>query len=341
MTKDILRVGIIGMGRMGITHYSIINTHPHVKIVAVADTTSLSISIMKKYLKGIQVYKDYKDLIKESKPDAILVCTPPNIHKEILLMAAENNIHVFVEKPYTVNYEDAKYLSKLFKDKELVNQVGYVNRFNDIFHYVKKLISNNMIGNIIRFKSEMHSATIIKKDENTGWRSTRESGGGVIYEMSSHAIDLINFFVGKPQKVIGTTASKIYSKNVEDIVSSTIIYDNGITGTIYTNWSDTSYRKPVNKIELFGDNGKIIADQHTLKLFLNNENKQFNYRKGWNTIYITDIFRNVPFYVRGNEFTRQLYHFVDMCIGKELSSICSFDDATNTHFVINEMYKQI
>ena len=337
----ILKVGIVGMGRMGITHYSIINAHENVKIISVADTTSVIVSMLKKYLSGVDVYKDYKDLILKSKPDAILVCTPPNLHNEILELAAENNIHVFVEKPYTVNYKETVKLAEIFKAKNLVNQVGYVNRFNDVFHFVKELINKNVIGDIIRFKSEMFSATIIKKDDGSGWRGSHASGGGVIYEMASHSIDLINFFLGKPKNVIGTRANKIFSKNVEDIVSSTIEYENGAIGTIYVNWSDTSYRKPTNKVELFGTNGKIVADQHSLKIFLNNPNEEYNYIKGWNTVYITDIFRSVPFYVRGNEFTRQLFDFADLCLEKRDEQVCSFEDGADTQFVINEMYNQI
>ena len=66
-----IRVGIIGFGRMGITHYSIINTHPKVKIIAVADTSKVMLSTLKKYIKLIDIYTDYKQLIEDSKPDAI------------------------------------------------------------------------------------------------------------------------------------------------------------------------------------------------------------------------------------------------------------------------------
>jgi predicted dehydrogenase len=55
--------------------------------------------------------------------------------------------------------------------------VGYVNRFNDVFAKVKELLENGIIGNIIRFKSEMFSCTITKPDEGSGWRAVRESGG--------------------------------------------------------------------------------------------------------------------------------------------------------------------
>ncbi len=336
-----LKIGIIGMGRMGITHYSIINPHPDIEIISVADTTNVVVSILKKYLKNIEIYKDYRELIIKSKPDAIIVCTPPDLHSPILELAAEHNIHTFVEKPYTVCYEDSIRLSKLFESKNLINQVGYVNRFNDVFHYVKEIIDDGVIGDVIRFKSEMFSNTITSKDEGKGWRGKHESGGGVIFEMASHAIDLINFLLGKPIKVSGTSINKIFSKNVEDIVSSTIFYNNGINGTIYVNWSDTSYRKPTNKIELFGSKGKILADQHSLKIFLNEANTKYNYINGWNTVYITDVFRSVPFYVRGNEFTGQLYHFIDLILGKKNNSISSFNDGADTQFVINEMFKEI
>jgi predicted dehydrogenase len=125
---------------------------------------------------------------------------------------------------------------------------------------------------------------------------------------------------------------------VEDVVSATFLYKNGMSGTLYINWSDTSYRKPVNKIELFGDGGCILADQHSLKVFLNKANNQHNLRQGWNTIYITDIFKPVLFYVRGNEFTRQLYHFIDCILNNDVINKCSFSDGANTIEVIEAIF---
>jgi len=126
---------------------------------------------------------------------------------------------------------------------------------------------------------------------------------------------------------------------VEDAVSATFLYKNGMSGTIYINWSDTSYRKPTNKMEIFGDNGRILADQHSLKIYLNKPNEQYHLRQGWNTLYITDLFNPVPFYVRGNEFTRQLYHFVDCILGKEKQNRCTFADGVNTLEVIEQIFE--
>ncbi len=336
---DKVKLGIIGMGRMGITHYSIINSYKSVDIVAVADASNLILDVLKKYIPQLGVYKDYKELIDVEKPDAIIVCTPPVSHFEICEYACEKGIHVFCEKPFTVSPVDAQKLSEAFEAKGLINQVGYVNRFNDAFTFTRKLVKENVIGDIIRFRSEMFSCTISKKEEGEGWRNKRENGGGVTYEMASHAIDLVNYLIGTVGSVQGTVMTQVYSKVVEDIVSSTLRCSNDVYGTLYVNWCDKSYRKPSNKLEIFGHKGKILVDQHGIKIFMNEGNDQYGYHIGWNTIYITDIFTPVPFYVRGYEFTRQLYYFVDLILGLREEPICTFKDGANVLQSIHGMFK--
>lgn len=333
-----LKLGVVGFGRMGITHYSILNSFPNVKLNAVADTNSIVLSMLKKYIEGIQTFKDYTQLIDKAEPDALIVSTPPNLHYDILKLALVKGIHVFVEKPYTVSFGEANELASRFRDNKLVNQVGYVNRFNDVFLTVKEHLLSGIIGEPITFKSEMYSGTITRPDKGDGWRGERTTGGGVVYEMAAHAIDLVVYLFGKPKEVKGTKMTKVYSQKANDIVSSTLVYQGGMYGTLNVNWSDESYRKPTNKIEIFGSKGKILADQHSLKVYLKEENSEKGYRKGWNTVYITDIFRQVPFYVRGNEFTRQLRHFVSCIENNNFNTLSSFSDAAITQWVINEFF---
>lgn len=334
-----IKVGIIGFGRMGITHYSIINTHPDVQIISVADTSKITLSILSKYIKALQVYTDYKELMDVSKPDAILVCTPPNLHYPIIKYAFEKGIHVFCEKPFTADKIQAKELADLFTSSNIINQVGYANRFREVFNKTKTLIASGIIGDVVRYKSEMYSCAITKKTNSDSWRDKKENGGGAVYEMASHLIDLNNYIFGYVDKVRGTVLNNVFSNNVEDIVSTTLFHKNGISGTLYVNWSDESYRKPMIIIEVFGTKGKIIADFYGYKLYLSEENKNLNIRKGWTIYALPYINDSVPFYVRGNEFTRQLYYFADLVGQKETNSICSFNDALKTQIVIDEMFK--
>ena len=334
----IIKIAIIGIGRMGMTHYSIINSHPDVEIKAVVDTSSLILSMINKYLKGTNTYTDYTELFENENIDAVIICTPPTLHYPVAIRASEKGIHVFSEKPFTTKKDKAEELTVRFLQKGLINQVGYVNRFNDIFQTVKQHIEKGTIGNVINFKSEMYSRTITKSEEGKTWRDSRENGGGAVFEVASHAIDLVNFLIGKPDKVTGTSMTSIYSKNVEDAVNATFLYKNGISGTLNVNWSDESFRKPTNKIEIFGSQGKILADQHGIKIFMKKNSPEQNLRMGWNTLYITDVFKPVPFYVRGNEFTAQLYHFIDCIQDKEKKNKCTFRDATDTLEVIEAIF---
>ena len=337
MVNSKIKLGIIGCGRMGITHYSIINSFSDVEVVAVADPSSLVLSMIGKYL-PIKTYKDYNDMFAGSSLDAVLVCTPPALHFRILKKAAESGIHVFVEKPFTTRFVEGSELASIFNHKKLVNQVGYVNRFNDVFIKMKELLEKKVIGNIIRFKSEMFSSTITKSDGNSGWRTSHENGGGAVFEMATHAIDLVNYLIGKPDKVTGSSLNHIYSKNVEDAVSSTFLYNNGMTGTIFINWSDSTYRKPTNKIEIFGEGGKMLVDQYSLKIYMNKDDEKNKLPQGWNTMYITDVFKPVSFYVRGNEFTRQLDHFISCIRNRDQKNNCAFNDGVDTLEIVENIF---
>jgi len=148
----------------------------------------------------------------------------------------------------------------MFYSSSLINQVGYANRFSDVFNKAKTLIQEGVIGDIVRYKSEMFSCAITKKTNGDTWRDKKENGGGAVYEMASHLIDLTNHIFGPADSVGGTVLNNVFSSSVEDIVSTTLFYKNGLSGTLYVNWSDESYRKPMIIIEIFGTKGKIIAD---------------------------------------------------------------------------------
>ncbi|WP_404712371.1 Gfo/Idh/MocA family protein [Sphingomonas sp. MMS24-J13] len=337
MSQNPLKIGIIGAGRMGVTHHCIINSRPDVDVVAIADPSIMMNMLLGKYA-GVKTHKDYKGLLDGEQVDAVLVCTPPKANYEILQAVRARNVHTFVEKPFTLSATQGADLAQQFEDAGLVNQVGYVNRFNDVFVKVREMVADGVVGRLLRFRSEMYSSTIIREQGDEGWRSTHENGGGAIYEMASHAVDLINFLFGKPDLVTGTSLTSVFSKAVEDIVSSSFLYRNGVSGSLYVNWSDASYRKPTNKLELFGDAGKIQADQHGMKVFLSSPNAKYGLQAGWNQLYITDLFSNVPFYLRGIEFTAQLYDFVDCIQAGGRRARCTFQDATDTLSIIDAMF---
>ena len=335
---DNVRIGIIGMGRMGLTHYSIINTHPAVRITAIADTSSMMLGMIKKYIPGLKTFEDYKDLLESGLVDAVIVCTPSVMHYDVCRLACEKGVHVFCEKPFTTDPDQAAELSALFEQKGLVNQVGYVYRFDPVFKSVKRLLEQEVPGKVIHVNAQFLSATISKLQPEKGWRSKRENGGGCTYEMGSHVIDLMESYFGKPQSVAGSMTNRVYSENVEDITDVALAYQNGVTANIHVNWSDYTYRKPMLKLDIHGTKGKILADLYGYKVFLREENPALDMPKGWSSVPMNMIPDPCPFYVRGASFTNQLYAFADAILKSEASKGCSFSSASHTQHVIHIIF---
>lgn len=334
-----VRIGIIGMGRMGMTHYSIINTHPAVEIVSVSDASKVILDLLKKYVTGLETYTDYKDQLNAGNLDGVIVCTPSALHFEVCKMAGERNIAVFCEKPFTTSPAQAFELADLFEKKGLVNQVGYVYRYDPVFNKAIDYVRTGLIGRLAHIKAEMYSSAITKPQSGKGWRSSRETGGGATYEMASHMLDLLNSFERKPEKLYGSLLKSVFSSGVEDIVSTNMVFGNGVTCSLFVDWSETSYRKPMVKFEFLGDKGKVMADLYGLKIFLNEASPENGLESGWTTMPLTNLEANVPYYVRGNGFTTQLYEFTDAILGKKDISYCSFREAAETQDMIHTIFK--
>lgn len=330
-----LKGGFVGFGRMGITHFSILNSNPHVDIKGVCDQSNTMMNIVKNYSR-VNTYSDYRVMIDEIKPDFVVISTPTDSHSEIIRYALERDIHVFCEKPFGLNPSQSKKTLAHLNGKRIVNQIGYVNRFNEVFMEIKRLIGTGIIGDIKNFQSDMYGATVLK-DSKSGWRGKKKLGGGCMYEFASHCIDLAIYLFGEPDQIKGSLLQSIYSSEVEDLVSSTFIYNNGFSGTIFVNWSDAAYRKPANIVTISGTKGKIIADKHAYKLFLRKGGEGEGFHAGWNTRYITDFAKSVRFYVRGNEFSRQLDYFIDCIQNKEFENISSFEEALKTDTVMERI----
>ncbi len=330
-----LRGVVVGFGRMGLTHYSILNSHPEVSFAAVCDSSPFMLKNAAKYMQ-VETFKDVDKMFQQVQPDFAIVATPTAMHAEVVTHAAACGAHVFVEKPFTLNPKQSLILLNCVEEKKLVHQVGYVMRFSDVFKKVKQLLDAGAMGELLTFRMDMNGPTVLH-DAKKSWRSKGKQGGGCLYDFASHAIDLINYLIGPPDKIVGTVLQSIYSKDVEDAATSTFVYRSGLRGNLQVNWSDPSYRKPAYRFEVLGTKGKIVADLHAFKVYFRQTPNESGFTKGWNHRYITDIVEPVRFYVRGFEFTRQLDYFIDCILKNRPCEVCSFKDAFETDKIIDRI----
>jgi predicted dehydrogenase len=327
-----IRGAIIGLGKMGISHAAIVGAHPDVDMVAVCDTSSLVLDAFKKFSK-VNIYSDYKEMIEKESLDFVLIATPTRFHYPMVKYALEKGLHVYCEKPFSLNSKEGEELVSLASSKKLVNQVGYHNHFIGTFRELKRLVKVGVLGELVHFTGEAYGPVVTKEKGGT-WRSKPEEGGGCLYDYASHVLNLIQEIIGRPVKASGTLLKSIYSKGVEDAVYSSITLDNGVSGQLSVNWSDETYRKMSTSITVIGKNGKIICDATEIKIFLKEPVKKEGLDKGWTTKYITDFAIPVSFYLRGEEYSAQIDHFVDCIKNKKSGTTNSFEQGLYTDKVI-------
>lgn len=332
-----LKGGLIGFGRMGIIHYATLNTHPDVQFVAVCDSTKFVLKNLKRYT-SLNLFTDYRKMLEETEMDFVIVATPTASHTEIVKTAVAKGFHMFVEKPFSLTPQAGGDIVAMLTDKRLVNQVGYFLRFNEVFQVIKKLIGDELIGEIIHYKNEMYGRTVLRPSKSS-WRGKKEMGGGCILDFASHCIDLSDYLFGPVEQVSGSVLKRIYSLDVEDAFCTTLEHRGGVTGSIIVNWSDESYRRPFNRIEVFGAKGKIIADRQEYRLYLRKIDNNNNYDKGWSIHYLPELEKGVRFTIRGSEYTHQLDHFIECIKQKKTDTACTFADALCADVVMEKIKK--
>lgn len=333
-----IRVGLIGVGKMGISHYSILGGNKDVEVAAICDNAAFVTAGIKKVTK-VETYSDVDDMISKAKLDAVIISLPSVTHFGAAKAALDRGMHVFVEKPLCLNPSESKALADLAKSKRVANQVGYHNRFIGTFMETRRLVQSGAIGEPYHIGGTAFGQVVIRPKSGSTWRTKKSEGGGCLHDYASHVVDLMNFIVGPPKEVLGARLRSIYSKDVEDAVYATFGYENGASGQLETNWSDDSYRKMSTTISVYGTKGKIIVDRQECKVYLREDAEAPGYNAGWNIRYITDLQKPVDFYVRGEEYSAQLDSFVQACKSNNANNENSFASAYETDRVIDLVHK--
>jgi predicted dehydrogenase len=328
-----LKAGIIGLGKMGISHAAIVGPHPSVEMVAVCDTSSLVLDAFRKFSE-VRVYDDYVKMMDSETLDFVVIATPTKLHYKIVKYALEKGIHTFCEKPFSLTLKEGEELVALAAKQNLVNQVGYHNHFIGTFRELKRLLENGVLGELVHFTGEAYGP-VVTKSKGATWRSDPEEGGGCLFDYASHLINLIQQIIGKPVKAEGSKLKKIYSREVEDAVYSILTLENGLSGVLSVNWSDETYRKMSTSITVIGKKGKIICDATEVKIYLKDANQSEKLDKGWTIKYITELAIPVDFYLRGEEYSAQIDNFVEHVVNKQQTEINTFEQALITDKVMD------
>ena len=281
------RVLIYGFGRMGLTHFSILNgINPEIQF-SVIEPNKLLRKILKKNINATFYAND--STLKDAF-DITLITTPPSLHLQLLEKSIKRgDIKIFVEKPFG-GYTNTK-LNHISETNDIY--IGYVLRFNPCIQWVKANVNPQDIKSI---HGQYLSNTIEKKP--TGWRNG--SFSGVLNEMGSHVIDAIKYIIGNDLIDVISSKNESIISDIDDIVEATLKTKSDISISLYFNWVKKEVRKPVFGIEVeMKDGSKYYIDQQQINKY--SSNGDFIEK-----VAVTDLAIAVPFYLRGVDFTNQM-----------------------------------
>ncbi|MEY8829349.1 Gfo/Idh/MocA family protein [Sedimentitalea sp. XS_ASV28] len=306
--SEVVGIGVIGLGKMGISHFALANAHPRSEVM-ICDREGFQLDVLKKYVPN-RVYTDAVTMMDEARPAGIVVATPSRLHGEIVRSALERGIHVFCEKPFCLDWNESFELADLAEQRGLVNQVGYHYRHVGAFQEMKRIVESGALGTITHVLAEAYGPVILQPKRAT-WRGRKSEGGGCLYDYAAHPLNLLNWLFGVPVQARGSVLNSIFSAEIDDEVYSTLTFSNGVTAQLAANWSDESHRKMSTRITMIGTNGRLFADRQECQLYLRAARGELpGYEKGWNVRYTTELSRLPWFYLRGEEYSNQMDAFI-------------------------------
>ena len=200
-----MKIGLIGFGSMGKTQSWCVNNLKYfykplaidASYAAVCTSREETAKAAAEFL-GIERYTTCEDdIINDPEIDIIDICTPNVFHYETLKKAIAAGKHVYCEKPLCITYAQAE-------KSGIISQMVFNNRFLPAVMRAKELISEGRLGHILSFRCEYLHSSAADPNRNAGWKQNKEvCGAGTLFDLGSHAIDLMYHLCGRIVNVKG------------------------------------------------------------------------------------------------------------------------------------------
>ncbi|MAG94276.1 MAG: oxidoreductase, partial [Planctomycetaceae bacterium] len=305
-----LNIGMIGYGFMGRTHtnaYKRVNDFFDLKYRPVLK------AVCARNVENVQAFADnwgyestetdWRKLLERDDIDAVDVCVPNNLHKEICLAVAEAGKIILCEKPLALNAEEGEEMCEAVEKAGVPNMVWYNYRRVPAVTLAKQLIDEGRLGRIFHYRANFLQDWTISDDLPQGgealWRlDAAAAGSGVTGDLLAHCIDTAIWLNGKVSDVnamtetfikerMHTITGEVQPVTIDDAAACMCHFANGSLGL----FESTRYargHKALYTLEINGQNASIrwdLHDLHRLEYFDHNDEGKL---RGWRSIHVTD-----------------------------------------------------
>lgn len=254
---DPIGFGVIGCGLMGQRHAEILRSTPECRLVAVYDQDRTQ---AEKAARGVEVLASYEEMLARSDVDAVVVALPSYLHVEYGVRAARAGKHVVTEKPISIDVESGKELIGACQAHHVVCAVISQNRFSDGNAALYRALRQNVLGIPALVRG---SVKWFRHDDyytRSSWRGRREGeGGGVLMNQATHTLDLLLWFFGFPQTIVGLTSTTRPVLETEDVGVALFRFSDGTLGTFEATTS--AFPGFEERVEVHGAKGSCVVEK--------------------------------------------------------------------------------
>jgi predicted dehydrogenase len=232
-TRQNIRVGVIGMGRIGVVHLEAISKAPGVTPVIVQNPTISKAEAAAKTYNIPKVTSDPMDVITDPDVDAVWICSPSQFHAEQIKACAANKKHVFCEKPIATELTETVEAINACNEAGVKLMIGLQRRFDQNFMRVRSSVQSKEVGEPIMIK-------LTSRDPGPPPFSYVKGGGGLFCDMAVHDLDMSRFLAGTdPIELLATgschidkSISELSGSEKYDTASCIVRYPDGVTAMI-------------------------------------------------------------------------------------------------------------
>jgi levoglucosan dehydrogenase len=270
-------IGMIGYGGVARVHalaYRAIPFHyglpsGTVKIVGIADVNPKAAEAAAQEL-GCDVWvSDYRELLAREDVEVVDICVPNHRHEEIILAAAAAGKHIFCEKPLAMDVAQGKRILDAVERAGVKNQLNFNFRFYPAVTRARQMVEEGFLGRVFSFRGCFYRSSYISPDKPLSWRLRKDiAGGGALFDLGSHVLDLIYYLLGDFGSVQATVDTLIKERpvaagskekgpvDVDDIVLMQVRMANGALGSVEISRMGTGATNDM-KVEIFGEKGAL------------------------------------------------------------------------------------
>lgn len=256
VTMKKLHFGIVGVGNIAPLHALAIQALPEVELLAVVTRNAERGQAFVEEYGGVW-QADYAELLQRPDVDAVAICTPHDLHAPMTIAAAQAGKHVLCEKPMARTTAECDEMLEACDRAGVMLGVVFQSRFEPLSLQLKRLIDEGTLGRIV-----WNSANTIwyRTDDyyrSGPWRGTWEhEGGGVLINQAIHAIDLMLWLTGMPDRVVAQTRTLNHAIEVEDGALAMLEYADKRLGLIQA--TTAAYPGYAERLEVYGTRGSAI-----------------------------------------------------------------------------------